>query len=385
MTTTPAGWYPDPYGSPLLRWWDGTQWTDATHPLAQQPGQPPQQPQPVTQSGQAAPAAATGPWTQPAQGAPGGQQAWGHPGQTGQTGQTGQPDQAAPGGQQPWGQPGQGAPGGQQPWGQPGQTAQLPLPQFGPPQRKSSPWPWVLGGVAVVVVLALVIGAAVVFLRNTSVTIAEPTPTAPPSLDQTVPPRPSQEPTPALPELPQPTGGRITDPATGLSFAYPGDPWVVPKASEIDNPSQPQLPLWTSGVQAMSQQNYDGQNHDWVGSIYTAELPSLFPYSGPQDLQNITSVLLSAYERLFYDPPHQRKILKNEAVKVGGAKAWLLEFDMDFSQPAKASKWKWKHERGAFVLVDRGAGRRPAFLYASVPDNLDQSVLKQVLDSLEAR
>ncbi|MDX3230518.1 phospholipid scramblase-related protein [Streptomyces sp. ME19-01-6] len=49
MTThpnTPAGWYADPQGTPnLLRWWDGAQWTEHTHPG--QPGQVPQQQAPV--------------------------------------------------------------------------------------------------------------------------------------------------------------------------------------------------------------------------------------------------------------------------------------------------------------------------------------------------
>ncbi|MGD6755639.1 phospholipid scramblase-related protein [Streptomyces sp. BH105] len=41
MTTqsnTPAGWYPDPQGTPqTLRWWDGAQWTEHTHAAQAQP------------------------------------------------------------------------------------------------------------------------------------------------------------------------------------------------------------------------------------------------------------------------------------------------------------------------------------------------------------
>jgi len=29
-SAVPAAWYPDPYGAPLNRWWDGTSWTDHT-------------------------------------------------------------------------------------------------------------------------------------------------------------------------------------------------------------------------------------------------------------------------------------------------------------------------------------------------------------------
>ena len=33
MDLPPSGWYPDPYGTPLLlRWWDGSGWTQHTHP-----------------------------------------------------------------------------------------------------------------------------------------------------------------------------------------------------------------------------------------------------------------------------------------------------------------------------------------------------------------
>lgn len=32
MTNVPAGWYPDPAGSPLQRWWDGSNWSQTTQP-----------------------------------------------------------------------------------------------------------------------------------------------------------------------------------------------------------------------------------------------------------------------------------------------------------------------------------------------------------------
>ncbi|GII28928.1 DUF2510 domain-containing protein [Planotetraspora mira] len=332
MTTTPAGWYPDPYGSPQLRWWDGSQWTDATHPrdtYTQEAAPPPDQP------AQTAPLRAPLRTEQPA---------WGH---------LGQPP--------------------------------LPAPAFGRQPKPAPVWPWIVGGIAALVAVVVAISAVVIFVNNRSgITASRPdevVPSAP--LDSIVPPSPS--PAAPLTELPQPSGDRISDPTTGLSYAFPGEPWSVPKSAEINNPENPQVPLWTSGYSALSQQNYDGSGGDWVGSIYAAQLPQVLPYGGPKDLRTTVTAMVVGYEPLFYAPQHERKILRDEALEVSGHKAWVTEFEMDFSKESAANGWKWKTEKGAFVLVDRGQGRRPSMLYMSVPDNLDQSVLNRVLDSLEAR
>ena len=41
----PAGWYPDPAGSPQQRWWDGRQWSDSLQPVSVAPE--PVAPEPV--------------------------------------------------------------------------------------------------------------------------------------------------------------------------------------------------------------------------------------------------------------------------------------------------------------------------------------------------
>ncbi|MGW7065430.1 phospholipid scramblase-related protein [Streptomyces sp. NPDC054855] len=110
MTTqsnTPAGWYPDPQGAPqLLRWWDGSQWTQHTNPGQQAGGQQAAQAQPQ-QVPQQAHAAQQQPAQQQAQAAYGQPQAqFGQ--QQGQFGQQAVQQQAPQ--QAQYGHPQQGAP-----------------------------------------------------------------------------------------------------------------------------------------------------------------------------------------------------------------------------------------------------------------------------------
>ncbi|MFE6934742.1 phospholipid scramblase-related protein [Streptomyces sp. NPDC057699] len=79
MTTqsnVPAGWHPDPHGAPqLLRYWDGSRWTEHTHPAqgqapAQAQGQAPAQAQAAAQPQAAQPYAAQPQTAQPQAGHP---------------------------------------------------------------------------------------------------------------------------------------------------------------------------------------------------------------------------------------------------------------------------------------------------------------------------
>ncbi|MEU6711608.1 DUF2510 domain-containing protein [Nonomuraea sp. NPDC046802] len=360
MTTqTPAGWYPDPYGEPQLRWWDGDQWTDATHAQEQPSGgprQPASGPQPQPQ-----------PQPQPPQ--PQSDPDWSAT-PANPTLQFGQPTH----GQSAYGQP---VP--------PTQWSGTPGPGYGPPPKQGNPLPWVFGGLAALVVVALIVVAGIFFVNRGSGTDTALPPVPSDRLEPEQPPAnplPSNEPPPGqgAPELPQPADGRITDPRAGVSFEVPED-WQVPPSEQI-NGQDPMSQKWSAAVQAMSHEDYE-QDQDWVGNVYTGVLSALYPYNGVSSMGDTAKALFVDFSGRFYAPAHESKVVSDKAFKIGDKDAWVLQFELDFTKISEEKGFKWKKENGALVLIDRGSGESPGILYVSVPDNLGTDVVGKVLSSLK--
>jgi hypothetical protein len=303
-----AGWYPDPGGGQgLYRYWDGKSWSAATSP----------------NPGAAPPTSGLGGIGQPTPGTP--------------LGQTGQP-----------GQPGYG--GGYGGYGQGSPNAYANYQQV---QKKRSPVGWWIAGVALVVVIVVIAVIAIRAVTGGGTGIASPPGGGQPSVD-TCPPERSATPEPNS----DPNDGRVH----GGPLSYPtlGSPWGAP-LPDVRVPFGSDVLSQVVDVEP----NYQpGQN--WVASVLVGELQAGDGFFTPE--QGSAIVVKCILGKFYGNAEVASDVKKNEATKVDGRDAWIVESQLSFDIPNLKTKGE------LLIVVIVSAGARSGLYYASIPDTAPELV-----------
>jgi hypothetical protein len=172
---------------------------------------------------------------------------------------------------------------------------------------------------------------------------------------------------------------QVIDAASGLSYRMLGAPWRSSCPANLNTSAFD----WTAGENTVAGHvSIGGSVIDWHGLACSGQLQQQFPYGGPADLEQTAISLVSALDPAYYaGVQHTRAIEESSAMRVSGHRAWKIEFAMDYTDGASQGL-TWTTERGAVVLVDRGAGQFPAVFYVSVPASLGIHHVATLLSSL---
>jgi hypothetical protein len=372
----PSGWYPDPYGVPgLLRWWDGSAWTQHTYqaggtnaPASAEPASTAQGAQSTTVQ----PAVQAG--AQPTTVQPAVQPT------------AVQPAAVQPTTVQPGGQAGQQGPDanrtqvlflGDDTWSAPGES-QAQGDRFGYYRAQRRRRMWLMGGLAGGTAAALGVIALVVSSLGNSTPAPSASHTTRPVAATKPPPTPSRTPSPT----PSATssGSLIDDGTSGLSYTSLPSPWVPNCPSGLNT----QGFSWTEGQSAVAGHINGGQT-TWYGVACSAPLPGQYGYNGPADLQNVATNVVNTLANSYYSPlQHGFQQEVSQPVNLSGHAGWEIKFLMTYTN-AQGQGLGWTSEEGAVVVADNGSAIPPAVFFASIPGNLGEGNVDTLVSSLRLR
>jgi hypothetical protein len=409
MDLPPSGWYPDPYGVPgLLRWWDGSAWTQHTHAesapareamdSAQSPTTvermtpQPTTVQPAVTDGE--PVAVTA--AQPAIAQPTTAQPTTVQPTTVQPAVTDGEPVAVTAAQPAIAQPTTVQPTTVQPvpqeddasgtrvlfldnatWVSPGVAADpVEDGRFGyhhDAKRRRRIWlmSGLVGGVAVALaVIALVVDN---MGQSPASSTAAQLPTTPAAAGSPAAAMPTTSPSASATATE--SGSTVTDGTSGLSYAQLSTPWQPGCPSDLSG----QAFTWTAGESAVAGQISNGQT--WYGAACSGPLPQQYGYNGVADLANVANSLVGTFDGTYYSAlPHSRNDIASQPVSVSGHPGWEIKFLMTYTSPQGLA---WTNELGAVVVADEGTGVAPAVFYVSVPGNLNENNVNTLVSSLQ--
>lgn len=218
--------------------------------------------------------------------------------------------------------------------------------------RRRSAVPWLIGAVALAVVLVVV---AVLVLRNlVGPTVAGPDPGPNPTTSTEVCPDAVLE--TATPP-PVQTGDRVRSGA--LSYARLPEPFDAPKWD-----SRVPFGRDVQSQDATVEQDAQGRQ-TWVAAVLIARLLAGDGFYGPEQGAKVVAECVTGkfYGKAAVDRTDQR----NEATTVDGRSAWIIEAHLTFSLPDV----KTTGETMTVVVVETVTGEAGLF-YASIPDTSPQ-------------
>ncbi|MGI8723724.1 MAG: DUF2510 domain-containing protein [Geodermatophilaceae bacterium] len=301
--TSTAGWYPDPEGRPgLERWWNGLGWAESIRPVSSSG---------MVLTAQNRDRASTpyGTRYEPGIGA--------------------DPDywerQAAP--QGPW----------QAESFQPEATGAADPRQVGAGGARSRA-AWIAGLVGAVV-LALII-TVVVFVGSGSKSDPSPPIASGGSIESATRP---------------PGQTRIVDEEAGVAYPYLGTYWLEFVNEVLETTS-------TAGQYIVTQEQVPSGGQ-FIAQVTSGPLQATFGYAGPSTFAGTIAAVQASVRGNYYPLPNEIEILRDEAVTVDGAAAYLLEFNLSWDVAGYDSTG----ERAALILIETGRAA-PALMYISIPN-----------------